>query len=135
MVGFSFGFGSIPFLLMGELFPTKQRGILSSVAGSFNLLIMFIVIITYHPLEQQITTGGTFLMYSILCLLGVFFVLFCVPETKGRNLEDIAQLFAKKSSPSQESVERKSDLEGCDNLGNDILKGEEDDSKVEHSKL
>lgn len=99
------------------------------------MLIMFIVIITYHPLEQQITTGGTFLMYSILCLLGVFFVLFCVPETKGRNLEDIAQLFAKKSSPSKESVERKSDLEGCDNLGNDILKGEEDDSKVEHSKL
>lgn len=120
---------------MGELFPTKQRGILSSVAGSFNLLIMFIVIITYHPLEQQITTGGTFFLYSVLCLVGVFFVLFCVPETKGRNLEDIAQLFAKKSSPSKESVERKAELEGCDNLGNDIAKGEENPCKMEQSKF
>jgi facilitated trehalose transporter len=51
MTGFSVGFGVIPFLLMGELFPTQQRSILSSLAGSLNLAIMFIVIKTYHPLE------------------------------------------------------------------------------------
>lgn len=52
MVGFSFGFGTIPFLLMGELFPAQQRSFLSSIAGSFNLLCMFTVIVTYHPLEE-----------------------------------------------------------------------------------
>lgn len=50
MIGFSIGFGTIPYLLMGELFPTQQRGLLSSIAGSFNLLVMFLVIIGYHVL-------------------------------------------------------------------------------------
>lgn len=51
MVGFSVGFGCIPFLLLGELFPAEQRSVLSSIAGSFNLGVMFIVIKTYHYLE------------------------------------------------------------------------------------
>lgn len=52
MIGFSIGFGTIPFLLMGELFPAKQRSLLSSLAGSLNLLIMFLVIISYHPVAE-----------------------------------------------------------------------------------
>lgn len=52
MIGFSFGFGCVPFLLLGEIFPTQQRSILSSIAGSFNLGVMFIVIKTYHYLEK-----------------------------------------------------------------------------------
>lgn len=51
MIGFSIGFGCIPFLLLGELFPAEQRSVLSSIAGSFNLGVMFIVIKTYHYLE------------------------------------------------------------------------------------
>ena len=121
MVGFSIGFGSIPFLLMGELFPTKQRGILSSFAGSFNLLVMFTVIVTYHPLEDSITTAGTFFMYAVLCFLGVIFVIFCVPETKGKSLESIALLFAKKRDVSG--------MEGCENMGNTIQREETQISK------
>ncbi|XP_055594970.1 facilitated trehalose transporter Tret1-like [Uranotaenia lowii] len=99
MIGFSVGFGCIPFLLMGELFPTAQRSLLSSLAGSFNLAVMFIVIKTYHPLEDAITTSGTFWMYSVLCALGVLFVITCVPETKGRDLESIHKLFEKQQEP------------------------------------
>lgn len=121
MMGFSIGFGSIPYLLMGELFPTKQRGILSSFAGSFNLLIMFTVIVTYHPLEESISTAGTFYMYAILCFLGVIFVVFVVPETKGKSLESITLLFAKKKAAV---VAPTPHLTGCDNLGNTIVKEE-----------
>ncbi|EAT41278.1 AAEL007050-PA [Aedes aegypti] len=98
MIGFSIGFGCIPFLLMGELFPTAQRSLLSSLAGSFNLAVMFVVIKTYHPLEDAISTSGTFWMYSILCAIGVVFVIAVVPETKGRDLETIHKLFEKRSS-------------------------------------
>lgn len=51
MVGFSIGFGCIPYLLLGELFPAEKRALLSSISGSFNLGVMFIVIKTYHYLE------------------------------------------------------------------------------------
>lgn len=52
MIGFSVGFGCIPFLLMGEIFPSAQRSLLSSMAGSMNLGMMFAVITSYHPLEE-----------------------------------------------------------------------------------
>lgn len=99
MVGFSAGFGSIPFLLMGELFPAAQRSLMSSVAGSFNLLAMFVVIKTYHPLEAMITTAGTFWAYSALCAAGCFFVIEFVPETRGRDTDEIARLFEPKVRP------------------------------------
>lgn len=34
-------------------------------------------------------------MYSIFCLIAVVFVIAVVPETKGRDLDDIAKLFVK----------------------------------------
>lgn len=130
MFGYSVGFGCIPYLLLGEIFPAKQRGLLSSISGSFNLGVMFIVIVTYHPLEearnificifflnlnlilQLITTAGTFWMYSGLCLLGIIFVVTIVPETKGRDLDSIEKLFQKKNKSSLSK-----DSNGIDNLG------------------
>lgn len=52
MIGFSVGFGCIPFLLLGELFPAEHRSVASAIAGSFNLGVMFIVIKTYHYLDK-----------------------------------------------------------------------------------
>lgn len=101
MIGYSIGFGCIPYLLMGEIFPAKQRGLLSSIGGSFNLAVMFIVIKTYHPLEEVITTAGTFWIYSGFCLLGVIFVITIVPETKGKDLDSIEKLFQKKSKGTE----------------------------------
>lgn len=58
---------------------------------------MFIVIKTYHPLEQVISTAGTFWIYSGFCLLGVIFVITIVPETKGKDLDSIEKLFKTKN--------------------------------------
>lgn len=39
-------------------------------------------------------------MYSIFCAVAIFFVIFVVPETKGRDLDSIAKLFAKNRNDS-----------------------------------
>lgn len=83
---------------------------------------MFVVIVSYHPLEDAISTAGTFYMYSILCCFGVIFVIAFVPETKGKSLESIALLFAKKPKETPVYV---GSLRGCDNLGNTIQREEE----------
>jgi facilitated trehalose transporter len=93
MIGFSIGYCSIPFLLMGELIPEKQRSFLSSIAGSLNLGMMFIVIKTYHDLKNSIGEDGTFWLYSAVCLCSCFFVYFLVPETKGKSLTEIEEFF------------------------------------------
>lgn len=51
MLGFSLGFGGLPFLLLGELFPAAHRSQLAALASAVNLLSMFTVIKTYHSLD------------------------------------------------------------------------------------
>lgn len=47
VLGFSFGFGPIPWLMMGEILPARVRGIAASVATAFNWTCTFIVTKTY----------------------------------------------------------------------------------------
>jgi Na+/melibiose symporter-like transporter len=78
---------------MGELIPEKQRSFLSSIAGSLNLGITFVVIKTYHELKNSVGEDVTFWSYSFICLCSCFFVYFLVPETKGKSLTEIEEFF------------------------------------------
>jgi facilitated trehalose transporter len=108
MVGFSIGYSGIPFLLMRELIPEKQRSFLSSIAGSLNLGVVFVVIKTYHDLKNSIGEDGTYWLYSLVCLCSCFFVYFLVPETKGKSLREIEEFFElthiSKSNNKQNKV-------------------------------
>lgn len=75
MVGFSIGFGCIPYLLLGELFPAEQRSVASAIAGSFNLGVMFIVIKTYHYLDAVIFFTNLFYFFASLLINANLYIL------------------------------------------------------------
>ena len=50
MVGYSVGFATVPFVLLGEMLPTKFRNTLGSVATAWNLTNTFLVIKGSVPL-------------------------------------------------------------------------------------
>ncbi|XP_046962839.1 facilitated trehalose transporter Tret1-like [Vanessa cardui] len=101
MLGFSLGFGGLPFLLLGELFPAHYRSQLSAMASAVNLISMFTVIKSYHALERVLTSAGTFWMYACFCAVAFFFVVFMVPETKGKSLAEIEQHFRGKKRKNE----------------------------------
>lgn len=107
MITFSVGYCSIPFLLMGELLPSRTRSHLSSIAGSFNLGMMFIVIKTYHDLKELMGQHGTFWLYAGLCICSCIFVLIFVPETKGKSLDEIETYFEDKNIRRKEKLKQK----------------------------
>ena len=43
----------------------------------------------------MIGTSGSYFLYCIVCFLSIPFVVFLVPETKGRSPEDMKRLFMK----------------------------------------
>ena len=45
---------------------------------------------------ELMSVSGTFLGYSVLCLISAFFVFFSVPETRGKSLHEISEDLSKK---------------------------------------
>ncbi|KAL0102770.1 hypothetical protein PUN28_018220 [Cardiocondyla obscurior] len=93
VIGFSLGFGPIPWLMMGEILPAKIRGSAASIATSFNWMCTFIVTKTFEDVIGVIGAHGTFWMFGVIVVVGFVFVLVSVPETRGRSLEEIEKKF------------------------------------------
>lgn len=89
VLGFSIGFGPIPWLMLGEILPSKIRGSAASLGTAFNWTCTFIVTKTFHSIIATINMYGTLWLFAVICSIGLFFVIFFVPETRGKSLEEI----------------------------------------------
>lgn len=92
IVSFSLGMGAIPWIIMSEILPVNVKGVAGSVATLSNWMTSWLVTMTFNLLMAW-SFSGTFMLYALLCALTLAFVAFCVPETKGRTLEEIQSSF------------------------------------------
>ncbi|XP_047359964.1 facilitated trehalose transporter Tret1-like [Vespa velutina] len=89
IISFAIGFGPLPWMMISELFTPDTKSIVGSSACFLNWTLAFIVTKTFVNLNDIIHVYGTFWLFSLFCAVGVIFVLFFVPETKGKTLEQI----------------------------------------------
>lgn len=89
LIMFNFGFGPLPWTMMAEIFAPEVKGIAGSSACLFNWLMAFIVTKFYSNMTNALQPYGTFWVFSGFCAIGIFFVHFLVPETKGKSLNEI----------------------------------------------
>ncbi|KAJ8917707.1 hypothetical protein NQ315_005156 [Exocentrus adspersus] len=96
MMAFAIGLGPIPWLASAEIFPPEIKAKCTSAAATFNWFLAFLITRFYLNVAHTIGTDITFYFFSAVCLSGVFFVLFVVPETKGKTFAEIqAELSGK----------------------------------------
>lgn len=93
-LGFSLGYGPIPWLMMGEILPAKIRGPAASIVTAFNWASTFVVTTTFPMMKKNLGACYTFWFYGIMVVFGFFFTVICVPETRGKSLEDIERLMS-----------------------------------------
>ncbi|XP_065166146.1 facilitated trehalose transporter Tret1-like isoform X3 [Atheta coriaria] len=98
VLGFSLGFGPIPWLMLGEILPAKIRGSAASIATAFNWSCTFIVTKIFLNIIELVGTHGTFWLFSLFVLGSLVFIYLWVPETRGKSLEDIERKFARRMS-------------------------------------
>jgi MFS family permease len=96
IISFALGFGPIPWLMVAELYSKDINSIASPVTGFINPCLTFLVSSTFTMLSDAIGVGQTFWIYSGFCFLGIFYVFFLVPETKGKSLPEIQVMLANK---------------------------------------
>ena len=91
IAAFAMALGPIPWILCSEIFPTRIRGRAMSVATFTIWSACYVVAQTFPMLNdaQAVGPARTFWLYGFFSLLGFFFVLAWVPETKGKTLEEI----------------------------------------------
>ena len=98
MIADPVGLGSVPFLYIGEFFPTEMRSLLSGITVGLANLELFIVVKTFPNLTHMMGDSGTFWLYAGSCFVTILFTLVWIPETKGRSLQDIEEYFSYKEN-------------------------------------
>lgn len=103
IIMFSIGFGPVPWLMMGELFAADVKGVAGSIAGTTNWLLAFVVTKTFVNLKAALGNGETFWLFSGITVIGLVFVFFFVPETKGKSLNEIQDILkGRRNQPVQQ---------------------------------
>jgi sugar porter (SP) family MFS transporter len=92
---FALGMGPGPWLIISEIFPTKVRGRAASIATSTLWSGTLVVTFTFLSLVKVLNLSGTFAIYGALSFACFLYVWKMIPETKGRTLEEIQQVWGK----------------------------------------
>nr|UQE85995.1 inositol transporter 2 [Mesembryanthemum crystallinum] len=97
IIFFSPGMGTVPWVVNSEIYPLRYRGVCGGAAATSNWISNLIVAQTFLSLTQAIGTAYTFLIFGVVAVVGFFFVLICVPETKGLPIEDIEKMLETRT--------------------------------------
>ncbi|XP_053666955.1 facilitated trehalose transporter Tret1-like [Anopheles marshallii] len=101
------GFLTLPFSMNAEVYPTKVRGLASGLTIFFGYTMSFIILKSYPTMVNVIGNENVFMFFGLVSLLGIVFVYFFLPETKGRTLQDIEDYFRGTKSADADTNEAK----------------------------
>nr|AKN21397.1 slc2a-2 [Schmidtea mediterranea] len=90
IIGFAFGLGPVPALIVAEIFRQEPRGAAYSISQAIQWAANLIVLFSYPNMNKAIG-GYSFLPFLVVVIIcWVFFYLY-MPETKNRTFDDVAR--------------------------------------------
>ena len=92
---FMMSWGPICWVLIAEIFPNTIRSQAVAIAVAAQWISNFLVSATFPSLSAW-SIGGTYCIYALMSLLSALFVWRWVPETKGKTLEEMSDLWRKR---------------------------------------
>lgn len=101
---FMFSWGPICWVLISEIFPNTIRSTAVAIAVAFQWIFNFIVSSTFVPMyNMSLGTMGdkfghmfAYALYGVICVIAAIFVYKLVPETKGKSLEDMTNIWKSR---------------------------------------
>ncbi|KAF6328125.1 solute carrier family 2 member 6 [Rhinolophus ferrumequinum] len=93
IMGYAMGWGPITWLLMSEILPLRARGMASGLCVLVSWLTAFALTKSFLLVVNAFGLQVPFFFFAAICLVNLVFTGCCVPETKGRSLEQIESFF------------------------------------------
>ena len=94
---FAISLGPIAWLIISEIYPMGVRGRAMGIATFTNWSANYIISLTFLTLIDLFGVSYTFFFYAGIGLLALWFISKKIPETKGKELEEIQQYWHNKS--------------------------------------
>jgi len=89
VVCFNLSWGPVMWVMLGEMFPNQIRGSGLAVAGFAQWITNFAITWSFPIFLAGIGLAAAYGIYAFFALVSVFFILWMVKETKGKELEDM----------------------------------------------
>jgi len=100
---FAFSFGPVSWIIISEIFPTAVRGRAMSLA-TLSLWIANFFVGQLTPLMLKSDSWGpaaTFWTFAVLCAPALWLTWKLIPETKGKSLEEIEQIWKTRKKKNR----------------------------------
>lgn len=91
--GWALGWNSIQYLINSEIYPLRLRALGGSIAMTFHFVNQYGNSKAVPLMFISMTYGGTMLFFSIVTAIGLAWVWFFLPETTGKSLEAMDEIF------------------------------------------
>ncbi|CAL5874040.1 uncharacterized protein PFLUO_LOCUS8326 [Penicillium psychrofluorescens] len=91
---YSPGEGPVPFTYSAEAYPLYVRSYGMALATATTWFFNFILGVTWPSLRNAFTPTGAFCWYAAWNIVGWWLILMFLPETKGKTLEELDQVFS-----------------------------------------
>ncbi|RDW58359.1 hypothetical protein BP5796_12289 [Coleophoma crateriformis] len=97
MISFGASWGPVPWAMPAEIFPSSLRAKGVAISTCSNWLNNFIIGLITPPLVQN-TGFGAYIFFAVFCLGSFAWTYFCVPETNGKTLEEMDEVFKDRGN-------------------------------------
>lgn len=90
------GITPVPSILMSELLSPDAKTVATCISNLCSAVFAFITSKTYQPMVDLTSEQYVFWLYGSLMLGLAVFTVLCIPETKGKSLQEIQQMMTGK---------------------------------------
>ncbi|KAI8429192.1 hypothetical protein MSG28_007729 [Choristoneura fumiferana] len=99
------GFLIVPWVMIGEVYPSQVRGIVGGMTTMTAHLSVFSVVKTFPFLKDQLNYYGAFAVYGVMSIGSIAFFYVFLPETKGRTLQEIEDYFCGRTKTLKKTTQ------------------------------
>ena len=91
VLAFGLGLGPIPWFVVPEMFPDTVRSLATALVQAVNWFLCALMVFVFPTMQEQMTLGWVYFFYGMVMLISVFFAIFVLPETRGKEMGDISE--------------------------------------------
>ena len=89
VASFAFSLGPVMWVLFSEIFPNRIRGVCMAFMGVVNSGVSWFIQFIFPFELATLGSAGTFLVFAVFAAICTVLLMWLMPETRGRSLEEL----------------------------------------------